>query len=47
MNKLVEDVELRLDLGNKASRYVEDNYDQKKLFEYLKMHRDALINGEK
>lgn len=36
MNKLVEDVELRLDLGNKASRYVEDNYDQKKLFEYLK-----------
>ena len=43
----VEDVELRIDLGNKASKYVEDNYEQKKLFGYLKMHRDALISGEK
>lgn len=47
MSKLIEDVELRIDLGNKASKYVEENYDQKKLFEYLKIHRDALISGEK
>lgn len=47
MGKLIEDVELRIDLGNKASKYVEDNYEQKKLFRCLKMHRDALINGEK
>ena len=44
---MLEDVELRIDLGNKASKYVEDNYEQKKLFGYLKMHRDALISGEK
>lgn len=47
MGKLIENVELRMNLGNKASKYVEDNYEQKKLFEYLKMHRDTLINGEK
>ena len=47
MSKLIEDVELRIDLGNKASKYAEDNYEQKKLFEYLKMHRDELISGEK
>ncbi len=47
MSKLIEDVELRIDLGNKASKYVEENYEQKKLFEYLKMHRDTLISGEK
>lgn len=47
MSKLIEDVELRIDLGNKASKYVVDNYEQKKLFGYLKMHRDALISGEK
>ena len=47
MNKLIENTELRIALGNKASKYVEDNYEQKKLFRYLKMHRDALISGEK
>lgn len=47
MRKLIEDVELRIDLGKKAARYVEGNYEQKKLFEYLKMHRDALISGER
>lgn len=47
MKKLIEDVELRIDLGKEAARYVEGNYEQKKLFEYLKMHRDALISGEK
>lgn len=30
-----------------ANIHVEDNYEQKKLFEYLKMHRDTLISGEK
>lgn len=47
MRKMIENTELRSNLGNKASKYVEDNYEQKKLFGYLKMHRDALINGEK
>lgn len=47
MRKLIEDVELRLDLGNKAFKYVGDNYEQKKLFGYLKKHRDALICGVK
>lgn len=47
MDKLIKNVELRIDLGNKASMYVKDNYEQKKLFGYLKTHRDALINGEK
>ena len=47
MSKLVENDELRTRLGNKASKYVEDNYEQKKLFEYLKLHRDKLISGEK
>lgn len=47
MKKLIEDVDLRTNLGNEAARYVEENYEQKKLFEYIKMHRDALISGEK
>lgn len=47
MSKLIDEAELRIDLGNNASKYVEDNYEQKKLFGYLKIHRDALISGEK
>lgn len=47
MEKLIENVELRTTLGNEAARYVEENYEQQKLFGYLKMHRDTLISGEK
>lgn len=47
MIKLIEDTDLRIDLGKKASKYVEDNYEQNKLFGYLKKHRDALISGDK
>ena len=36
----------RIELGNAASKYVEENYEQKELFKYLKMHRDALLSGE-
>ena len=37
--------ELREKMGNESALYVENNYEQKKLFQYLKDHRDALING--
>lgn len=47
MIKLIDGADLRIDLGKKASKYVEDNYDQNKLFGYLKKHRDALISGDK
>ena len=47
MEKLIKNTKLRIDLGNAASEYVKENYEQKKLFKYLKMHRDALISGEK
>ena len=47
MEKLIENTELRIELGNAASKYVEENYEQKELFKYLKMHRDALLSGEK
>lgn len=47
MKRLIEDVGLQINLGNEAARYVRENYEQKKLFKYLKMHRDALISGEK
>lgn len=46
MEKLIEDKELRIDLGSAAAKYVRDNYDQKKLFEHLKKHRDMLISGD-
>ena len=47
MEKLIKDVDLRISLGSEAARYVEENYEQKKLFGYLKKHRDELISGEK
>ena len=47
MEKLIENTELRIELGNAASKYVEENYEQKELFKYLKMHRDALLSVEK
>lgn len=47
MEKLIENTELIIELGNAASKYVEENYEQKELFKYLKMHRDALLSGEK
>lgn len=43
MEKLVLDTELRKRLGANAQKFVEDNFEQKKLFEYLKKHRDELI----
>lgn len=43
MEKLILDTELRKRLGENAQKFVEDNFEQKKLFEYLKKHRDELI----
>lgn len=43
MKKLIEDENLRIRLGNEAIKYVQENYEQKKLFEYLKLHRDKLL----
>lgn len=43
MEKLFLDTELRKRLGANAQKFVEDNFEQKKLFEYLKKHRDELI----
>lgn len=43
MEKLIFDTELRKRLGANAQKFVEDNFEQKKLFEYLKKHRDELI----
>lgn len=47
MEMLVLDSELREKLGKNAHKYVKDNFEQKKLFEYLKKHRDKLIAGVK
>lgn len=46
MEKLIDDEVLRTEMGDNASKFVEENYEQKKLFEYLKEHRKALICGE-
>ena len=46
MEKLITDAQLRIKMGGNAKRFVEDNFEQKKLFEYLKENRDKLI-GEK
>lgn len=43
MEKLILDAELRKQLGANAQKFVEDNFEQNKLFEYLKKHRDELI----
>ena len=46
MEKLIEDVDLRIKLGNQATKYVSTRYEQRRLFQYLKKHRDLLISGE-
>lgn len=43
MEKMIADASLRESLGANAQRYVEDNFEQNKLFGYLKQHRDELI----
>lgn len=43
MEKMISDASLRESLGANAQRYVEDNFEQNKLFGYLKQHRDELI----
>lgn len=43
MEKMIADASLRENLGANAQRYVEDNFEQNKLFGYLKQHRDELI----
>ena len=43
MEKLILDTELRKRLGANAQKFVEYNFEQKKLFEYLKKHKDELI----
>ena len=44
MEKLVEDPKLRENMGNAAANYARNNYEQNKLFELLKKHRDALVD---
>lgn len=46
MEKLILDADLRKTLGANAKRFVEENFEQTKLFGYLKEHRDQLIAGE-
>lgn len=46
MEKLIIDSDLRIKLGKNARQFVEDNFEQTKLFGYLKEHRDQLIDGE-
>lgn len=46
MERLAEDSELRINMGNAAEEYARNNYEQNKLFELLKKHRDALICKE-
>lgn len=43
MEKLILDSDLRVKFGNNAQKFVRDNFEQNKLFEYLKKHRDELI----
>lgn len=43
MEKLIQHEDLREELGKNAAKFVEDNYEQTKLFGYLKDHRDKLI----
>lgn len=43
MEKLVQEDELRKQLGENAHKFVKDNFEQNKLFSYLKKHRDELI----
>lgn len=45
MIKLIEDNELLKELGKNAAIFVEDEFEQTKLFGYLKKHRDELIAG--
>lgn len=42
MMVLLNDKKLREELGKEAARYAEENYEQNKLFLYLKKHRDEL-----
>lgn len=44
MEKLIEDPKLRANMGNAAANYARNNYEQNKLFELLKKHRDALVD---
>lgn len=43
MEVLINDKEQRTYLGNNARKFVEDNFEQQKLFEHLKKHKDDLI----
>lgn len=43
MAKMIEQNELREELGRNAAKFVEDDFEQTKLFGYLKDHRDKLI----
>ena len=43
MSIVINDAVLRTKLGQNARKYVEDNFEQTKLFGYLKKHRDELI----
>lgn len=44
MEKLMIEFDMREKMGVSARKFVEDNFEQRKLFQYLKEHRDLLIN---
>ena len=46
MERLIIDADLRKTLGANAKKFVEENFEQTKLFSYLKEHRDQLVAGE-
>jgi glycosyltransferase involved in cell wall biosynthesis len=43
METFINNKEKREEMGRNAKKYIEDNFEQKKLFEYLKENRDKLI----
>ena len=46
MERLIIDADLRKTLGANAKKFVEENFEQTKLFSHLKEHRDQLVAGE-
>lgn len=43
MNKMLDDLEYRMKLGQAAAEFAETDFEQRKLFSHLKKHRDKLI----
>lgn len=47
METMLSDLEKRLEMSKAAVQFVRDNFEQIKLFGYLKAHRDELVDGSK